>query len=202
MAEKIKNLLFDLGGVVCDIDIAEGVQALENLGIKDVTSTLNRYKQYGVFHDFECGVIDTTQFCAQLRELSGKPYLGDNQIMNAWNSIVVGFPQERLKRLRELKRTYKMFLLSNTNPSHYDYFPSLMGFYKFDDLFDTLYLSYKMGLCKPERRIFEMVLEQENIKPEETLFIDDSELNIKQAAEMGFKTFLVREPSDWLKLEL
>ncbi len=202
MAEKIKNLLFDLGGVICDIDIDQGIQALENLGIKDISSLLNRYKQHGVFHDFECGHIDTLQFCAHLREISGKPYLSDNQIMNGWNSIVIGFPQERMRRLKELRGQYNMYLLSNTNPCHFAYFPSKMGFFRLDDLFQKLFLSYEMGVCKPDSKIFELVITSANIRPEETLFIDDSEANIEIGKSMGFQTYLVRTGSDWLSLEL
>ena len=202
MAEKIKNLLFDLGGVICDIDINEGIESLENLGIKNINSFLNRYKQHGIFHDFECGTVDSATFCAKLRELAGKPYLSDNQILNAWNSIIIDFPINRLKRLKELKADYQMYLLSNTNPAHREFFPSQMGFYRIEDLFHKLFLSYEMGVCKPEPQIFEMVLKDANIKAEETLFIDDSAANIEAAKQMGFQTHWVQKSSDWMLLEL
>lgn len=202
MAVEIKNLLFDLGGVICDIDINRAIESFDNLGIKNIDSLLNRYKQHGIFHDFECGNVNTEEFCAHLRELSGKPYLSDNQIMNAWNSIIVGFPQARLKKLKELKGRYNLYLLSNTNPCHFQFFPSQMGFFRLEDFFSTLFLSYKMGVCKPEKEIFEMVSASAQINPEETLFLDDSEANIEAAKLLGYQTFLVKNGDDWMTLEL
>ena len=202
MAGEIKNLLFDLGGVICDININNGVEAFNRLGINDIDSLLNRYKQDGIFHDFECGNVDNEEFCAHLRELSGKPYLSDNQIMNAWNSIIVGFPQPRLKKLMELKKRYNLYLLSNTNPCHFQFFPSQMGFFRLEDFFTTLFLSFNMGVCKPEKEIFDLVVELAQIKPQETLFIDDSVANIDAAKLLGFQTFLVKNGDDWLSLNL
>lgn len=202
MAVEIKNLLFDLGGVICDIDIDRAIHSFESLGIKNMESLLNRYRQHGIFHDFESGVVDVNEFCSHLRELSGKPYISDNQILNAWNSIIIEFPQPRLRRLKELKGRYNMYLLSNTNPCHFQYFPSQMGFFRMEDLFNALFLSFQMGVCKPEKQIYDMVIAQAQIVPEETLFLDDSAANIEAAKLLGFQTYLVKSGNDWLTLDL
>lgn len=198
----IKNLLFDLGGVIMDICRLNCVASFERLGMKDADSFLGEYSQKGPFLQLEEGAISEEQFRDAVRQyIDGE--VSDEQIDKAFCDFLVGIPSHRLVELRELKRNYNIYMLSNTN--------SIMWRSRIaedfrqeglerEDYFDGIVTSFEVRSIKPEAKIFHAVVEKFGIKPEETLFLDDSQKNLDAAAEMGFHTLLVTPGSEFFEL--
>lgn len=198
----IKNIVFDFGGVLVDLDRERCISAFENLGVS-VRDALGQYVQSGVFSDLELGEIDAEEFCDALRQIAGRPDIPDRKIIDAWNEFLVGIPRERLECLAGLKKNYRLFLLSNTNRIHWTLATNDLFLYRgrtVDYYFDQVFLSYKMGLAKPDRRIFGQALKEAKIKPEETLYIDDSAENCEAAAKEGMRTFNSTKAGDWMEI--
>ncbi len=198
----IKNLIFDFGGVLVDLDRERCIESFERLGV-NVRDALGQYVQSGVFSGIETGEIDTEEFCDALRQISGRPDIRDRKIVDAWNEFLVGIPSERLECLANLKDKYKLFLLSNTNRIHWTLATNDLFLYRgrtVDFYFEKIFLSYKMGVVKPDSKIFKIAIKESGVNPAETLYIDDSEDNCKAAAKEGFKTFLSKGEGDWMEI--
>lgn len=201
MNGKIKNLIFDFGGVIVDLDREATMAGFADLGV-DVSQFLGLSAQKGLFGDLELGQVKAAGFCQRLREQ--EPVLegvSDEAIKAAWNRMLVGIPERRLQALLSLGRRYHVALLSNTNEIHVDYSFErhfrAQG-YEPETLFEHIYLSNELHLAKPGREIFEEVLRRSGYKPEETLFIDDSEANCEAFAALGVRTLNVRHADEWL----
>lgn len=198
----IKNLLFDLGGVIMDIRRLNCVASFERLGMKDVDSFLGEYSQKGPFLQLEEGLITEAQFRDAVRQfIDGE--VSDEQIDSAFCDFLVGIPVHRLEQLRQLKQQYKIYMLSNTN--------SIMWRSRIaedfrqeglerEDYFDGIVTSFEAKSIKPDAKIFHTVVEKLGIKPEETLFLDDSQKNLDAAALLGFNTLLVTPGSEFFDL--
>lgn len=198
----IKNLLFDLGGVIMDIRRLNCVASFERLGMKDADSFLGEYSQKGPFLQLEEGAISEEQFRDAVRQfIDGE--VTDEQIDSAFCDFLVGIPKYRLEQLRQLKQQYKIYMLSNTN--------SIMWRSRIaedfrqeglerEDYFDGIVTSFEAKSIKPDAKIFHTVVEKLGVKPEETLFLDDSQKNLDAAAELGFKTLLVTPGSEFFEL--
>lgn len=198
----IKNLLFDLGGVIMDIRRLNCVASFERLGMKDADSFLGEYSQKGPFLQLEEGAISEEQFRDAVRQfIDGE--VSDEEIDGAFCDFLVGIPVHRLKQLRELKKQYGIYMLSNTN--------SIMWHSRIaedfrqeglerEDYFDGIVTSFEAKSIKPDAKIFHTVVEKLGINPEETLFLDDSQKNLDAAAELGFKTLLVAPGSEFFEL--
>ena len=198
----IKNLLFDLGGVIMDIRRLNCVASFERLGMKDADSFLGEYSQKGPFLQLEEGAISEEQFRDAVRQfIDGE--VTDEQIDSAFCDFLVGIPKYRLEQLRQLKQQYKIYMLSNTN--------SIMWRSRIaedfrqeglerEDYFDGIVTSFEAKSIKPDAKIFHTVVEKLGINPEETLFLDDSQKNLDAAAELGFKTLLVTPGSEFFDL--
>lgn len=189
----IKNLLFDLGGVIMDIDKERCVAAFEALGLPDADSYFGNYSQHGPFMQIESGLITVDEFHRQLHQAIIEP-VTDHQIDRAFCEFLIGIPQNRLEALRQLRKDYKIYLLSNTNEIMWkskiaDEFRK-EGRQR-EDYFDGMVTSFEAKSMKPDYRIFEYALEQLGIKADETLFLDDSQRNLDAAAALGFKTLLI-----------
>ena len=189
----IKNLLFDLGGVIMDIERDRAVRALEAAGLTEANSLLGEYGQKGAFLALERGEIDAAEFRRQLRPLFDRP-VTDEEIDAAFTQFLIGIPVSRLKALRELRRRYKVYMLSNTNPIMFEGFISdefrKEGF-DMSAYFDGVVTSYEAKCYKPEKEIFDYACEHCGILPEETLFFDDSQSNVAAARALGFNAALV-----------
>lgn len=184
----IKNLLFDLGGVIMDIKRENCVAAFARLGMKDADSFISGHKQHGPYLALESGQIDEEQFCAGMRELlPGNPT--DSQIKEAVLQYLVGIPAYRLDQLLELRKRYKVYMLSNTNTIMWNGF-IVDAFHQrgltVDDYFDGIVTSFEAKACKPDAEIFRYAEHKLGIKPEETLFFDDAVPNLEGAARLGF----------------
>lgn len=200
MERVIKNIVFDLGGVIMTLDPAEALRRFKALGLSDAERYLDAYTQSGIFGNLEEGKITAENFRSKLSSLTGQELTFD-ECKHAWLGYRKDVPQRNLDLLKELRaKGYRLILLSNTNPFMMDWALSS----EFDgkgsslnDYFDALYLSYRLGIMKPAPDFFRQVLDNENILPEETLFVDDGPRNIEAAGKLGFITMCPDNGSDW-----
>ena len=187
MDKKIRNIVFDLGGVLVDLDFKAAINGLQQAGFANVKEQLFAFDRGGLFQKFEVGEITADEFRAAIRENSTVT-LTDEEVDGLWNAMLLEIPREKLELLLDLRGKYMVYLLSNTNSIHWDYVCknafNYRGF-RVEDYFEETFLSYEMHLAKPDKAIFEKVLHDANLLPEETLFIDDSEANCKAAQEVG-----------------
>ena len=187
MDKKIRNIVFDLGGVLVDLDFKAAINGLQQAGFTNVKEQLLAFDRNGIFQKFELGEITTDEFRTAIRENSTVT-LTDEEVDNLWNLMLLEIPREKLELILELRSKYMVYLLSNTNAIHWDYVCknafNYRGF-RMEDYFEETFLSFEMHLAKPDKAIFEKVLSEANLLPEETLFIDDSEANCKAAQEVG-----------------
>ena len=187
MDKNIKNIVFDLGGVLVDLDFKAAINGLQEAGFANVKEQLMAFDREGIFQKFELGEITADEFRSAIRENSTVE-LTDEEVDNLWNAMLLEVPREKLELILDLRGKYMVYLLSNTNSIHWDYVcKNAFNYHGFrvKDYFEETFLSYEMHLAKPDKAIFEKVLEEANLLPEETLFIDDSEANCKTASELG-----------------
>lgn len=203
--QKIKNIILDYGNVIFMIDFLKAQEAFTSLGIKNVEDFFGHKGHISLFDAFETGEISAKAFRDGIREFSKVATLTDQQIDDAWNSLLIGVPQGNHELLLELKQKYRLFLLSNNNEIHYDWIMRyLKQEYDLDDnssFFEKDYYSHLMKMRKPNADIFQYVLDTHALDPSETLFIDDSPQHLKTAAEVGLHTRLLTQP-DTLALML
>lgn len=200
MERVIKNIVFDLGGVIMTLDPAEALRRFKALGLSDAERYLDAYTQSGIFGNLEEGKITAEDFRSKLSSLTGHELTFD-ECKHAWLGYRKDVPQRNLDLLKELRaKGYRLILLSNTNPFMMDWALSS----EFDgkgsslnDYFDALYLSYRLGIMKPAPDFFRQVLDNENILPEETLFVDDGPRNVEAAGKLGFITMCPDNGPDW-----
>lgn len=198
----IKNLLFDLGGVIMDIEKERCVAAFEELGLRDARSYFGDFSQQGPFMRLEQGTISPDEFHAALR--TGLPKgVSDEDIDRAFCKFLIGIPAHRLDELRRLRRSYRVYMLSNTNPIMWkskirDDFGQ-QGLTR-EDYFDGIVTSFEAKALKPDRAIFDYACRKLGIRPEETLFIDDSQANLDAAAALGFRTALAAPHTEFIQV--
>lgn len=198
----IKNLLFDLGGVIMDIEKERCVAAFEELGLRDARSYFGDFSQQGPFMRLEQGTISPDEFHAALR--TGLPKgVSDEDIDRAFCKFLIGIPAHRLDELRRLRRSYRVYMLSNTNPIMWkskirDDFGQ-QGLTR-EDYFDGIVTSFEAKALKPDRAIFDYACRKLGIRPEETLFIDDSQANLNAAAALGFRTALAAPHTEFIQV--
>lgn len=200
MTKDITHIALDMGGVVLHIDHDQAVSRFEEIGAAEAREYLNPYHQQGFFGQLEGGQISAETFVAELSRLIGKP-LTHEECLYAWLGYLKEIPQRNLDAIRQLRdEGYRVCLLSNTNPFFFEWAESEA----FDghghpirDYFDALYVSFRCKLLKPTREIYEHVLRSEGIRPEQLLFIDDSERNTEAAAALGIRTLHVETNADW-----
>ena len=195
MSVKIKNIIFDLGGVVLDIDESIVYNELEKMGIN--VSELAHSKEFiDIMSNFDTGIYTAPTFRKKTKALLGQEKMTDQRFDAIWNAMILDIPRERIEAIEKMKKHYKIFLMSNSNVIHYDlYVRDLQlrfGYNEFDELFNKSYFSFAEHLEKPDPRFFELILDHEGLLPEETLFIDDTEANIKVAKSLGINTYLIR----------
>ncbi len=193
----LRNIIFDLGGVFLDLDINKTIQAFFSLGFTEEMFNHDQNNEK-VFWEFEIGTITPDQFRNGVRNLLGKD-ISDTEIDEAWNAMIIGFKKEEIELLLDLKTKYRTFLLSNTNILHEkiysDMLMALMGL-KMTDLFEKVYYSHEVHLGKPDPAIFNKVLIDNDLNPEETLYVDDTEKHIKSAETLGIQGFLFPQNGD------
>lgn len=188
----IRNLIFDLGGVILNYDVEADTRALAQAGLPEYASW-DRYPELGkIANLYLNGLISDAEFCTRI-----DPYCtagtSDSVKLYSMQAVLADIPRERLEAIRALRGKYRIYLLSNINHLSWEY--ALEQFDKAgidpSECFDRLFLSYELGIAKPDGGIFHHVLEATGSLAEETLFLDDSSDNIRAAQELGIKTFKV-----------
>ena len=191
---EIKNIIFDLGGVILNLNYQATTDAFEKLGVKNFENLYNQKEQTELFNNFEKGLISTEKFISQLQQAAA---LSKKQIINAWNAMLLDLPKERLEFILSLKSNYNTFLLSNTNEIHIECFENQLSkknhLSLFNNCFDKIYYSCRMKDRKPNVSCFKKVLRENNLSPKETLFIDDSIQHINTAKKMEINTYLMEQ---------
>lgn len=190
----VKNLLFDLGGVIMDIDKERCIRSFAGIGMPEPRRFFGEYSQQGPFKLLEEGLMTVEEFHVQVREAIPRPVM-DEEIDRAFNSFLLGIPVARLRALRALAGDYNVCLLSNTNPVMWhsairDYF-AVDGLCREDYFPGGMVTSFEARSLKPDSRIFEYAARELGIKPEETFFLDDSRSNTAAAEALGFKAAVV-----------
>lgn len=200
MVTMIKNIVFDFGGVIVDLDREQAVDAFVRMGLKDANRILDKYHQTGIFRELEEGKLSEEAYRAKLGGLCGRQ-LTQAEVQQAWLGFICGMDVRKLEYLEHLRHAgYHTYLLSNTNPyimgwartPQFSPAGKGIGFY-----FDKLYLSFEMHCMKPHPAIFTQMLEDARIRPEETLFVDDSEVNARAGQAAGMHAFCPENASDW-----
>ena len=189
---EIKNIIFDLGGVILNLDYSKTADEFKKIGVLHFKDLYSQKKQTLLFDDFEKGKIQPEEFISSLKS-SENLKIKEIDFINAWNAMLLEIPIEKLEFIYGLKKNYKIFLLSNTNEIHINKFESnlkknnmLEQFYK---CFDKIYYSSRMGKRKPDENCFNQVLEENGLLAENTLFIDDTTQHILGAKKVGLNTF-------------
>ncbi|PRY12804.1 putative hydrolase of the HAD superfamily [Pontibacter ummariensis] len=194
---QIKNIIFDLGGVIINIDYNKSIQELQKLCKDNCNVAFSQKEQSHLFDLYETGVSSSDEFRNNLRE-TYKIEATDEQIDHAWNAMLLDIPKERIDLLLELGKKYRIYLLSNTNAIHMKRFNEIVEHSftipSLDSLFEQSYYSHLIGQRKPNAPVFEMILEQNGLKREETLFIDDSIQHIESAKKIGLQTLHLQPP--------
>lgn len=195
---SISSIIFDFGGVILNIDYNKPAEEFEKLGINKFDKYYSQNDQKKLFDDIEKGTISPEEFREGFKKALNTD-ISDKDFDFAWNSILLDLPEHRIKLLENVKTNYRIFLLSNTNEIHYkSYIRQLntMGYEDFDKIFEKAYFSFRMGLRKPDREIFEKVIKDQKLVAEETLFIDDSLQHIESAREIGLQTYFLKNNED------
>ena len=193
----IKNIIFDFGGVILDIDPQLTVDEFAKLGFKDFEKLNTLAFTEEILGKFERGILTPEVFRDKLRVFLGIE-ITDQEIDDAWNALLFDIPGIRIDIIEQVKNNYQIFLLSNSNEIHYDLFVRDLqlrfGYSEFDELFDKAYFSFDLHLLKPNPEIFEFVLNQHDLDLANTLFIDDNIRNIESARKLGIKTYHLTKP--------
>ena len=196
---KIEFLIFDMGNVIIDIDISLTIKALKDDLAENDFVLADEFMTTPLHFDFETGTITEMEFRNGIR-MAFKKEWEDSWIDKVWNTLLLTIPKERVELLKALRKDYKLYLLSNTNSIHFKVVEEIYrrdngnSNESFRDLFDHLFLSYEMGLQKPDKKIYQTVVETIGARPEECLFFDDLEENLTAAKEVGIQTHLISHP--------
>lgn len=189
MLQGIKNIIFDLGGVIYAVDYQKTIHAFEALGVEDFEGVYAKVGQVNLFDDLEEGKISKAVFFDGIKQLSGSE-ISEKEITYAWNAMLLEFMSDALECLKSLKGQYRIFLLSNTNEIHIQEIENRVGEAAFADfcaLFEQVYLSHDLGLRKPNTEVFTHIVNEQGLNPAETLFIDDSIQHVQGALKAGIK---------------
>lgn len=203
MSQEIKNILFDFGGVIVSLDKQVALNRFTEIGFPNIEEYLGEFRQKGIFLEYEEGKINREDFVSEFRKLSNKEDVTAEQIDYAWLGFLDGIPEYKFQLLKDLRKKYNVYLLSNTNPS-------VMGWAMSKDFspegvpisayFDKCYLSFEIGCAKPDREIFDFIIADSKINPAETLFFDDGKANIEISEKLGFQAYLTNQDEDLRKV--
>lgn len=190
--QEIDTIIFDFGGVLFDIDYDAPVRAFAELGLGDFKSLYTQAAQNPLFDLLETGKISDEDFYEALR-VHFKSELNDQRLETAWNSILTGIPKGRVELIHQLKAEKRTLLLSNTNAIHVRAFEKMMdqqfGLDYFRSAFEKVHYSNEIGIKKPDPKTFLALCDWHELKPERTLFIDDSLQHVEGALKAGLKAY-------------
>ena len=196
--ENIKNILFDFGGVIVGLNKQNAVDRFKEIGLLNIEDYVNEFRQSGIFLELEEGKLSKEEFYTEFRKLAGKDIAAED-IDSGWMAFLTHIPEYKFQMLKDLRKKYNVYLLSNTNPI-------IMGWAESEDFsptkepitafFDKCFYSFEVGAAKPDKTIFEAVINETGLNPAETLFLDDGQSNLDAAEEFGFKTYLANQDED------
>jgi|TARA_B110000908_G_scaffold172559_1_gene240773 putative hydrolase of the HAD superfamily len=195
MLKGIKNIIFDLGGVIYAINYKRTIKAFESLGINDFEAVYAKAGQSDLFDNLETGKISPSEFFVGINKFLPNT-LSAIQIKDAWNAMLIGFMPDAVSKLKELNKTHRIFLLSNTNIFHIEEIQNTEGmasFVEFCELFEKVYLSHDIGLRKPHTEVFTHIVDEQGLEAYETLFIDDSPQHVAGALKAGLKSYHLKD---------
>lgn len=195
----IKNVIFDLGGVLIDLDREEALKRFREIGVHDIDILLDPYRQTGILLDLETGRLDAEAFSQALSQRYNKT-IAVKDVSYALLGFLRRVDSEKFEYIEKLRSNYKVYLLSNTNPYIHSYAESeefLPSRKPLCHFFDHIYASYQMGCCKPDKLIFDKMLEHGKFDPSESLFIDDGPDNVAMGESLGMKTYCPKNAEDW-----
>lgn len=201
-APNIKNILFDLGGVILDINVHATLKQFYDLGFPAALMQYPQSMSTDLFFNYETGKTNTEQFRDEIRLTTGIE-ISDEAIDEAWNAMLLRIPKERTALLKVLSKRYDIYMLSNTSELHVEVFEKMYldaAGESIHDVFKKIYYSYEIGLHKPDRATWEYVIRDSGILPEETLFLDDNIHNIKASQELGFQAIHIHERMNLMNL--
>ena len=184
-----KNIIFDLGGVILNIDVRKTQKAFTSLGVKNIEEVFRMGHVESFFKSYEVGAIDDSQFINSIQKAAGIQ-VAPEIVVEAWNALLLDFPPDRINFIKELKSKYRLFLLSNTSALHHVRFHEIFNEEfggSLDDLFDKAYYSHIIKLHKPNTAAYQLIVDENGLTPGETLFIDDSAANVEGAEKAGLK---------------
>ena len=196
---EIKNIIFDLGGVIINLDIPKTIEEFNKLTNKPFESIYNQLQQSPIFDLFDKGQISEFNFFSEIQKSLGSD-IPHHKLLFAWNAMLLDFPSHRLELLIQLKSNYRLFLLSNTNETHVTAFEKSLqkqhGHKNLEPFFEKVYYSCRMEMRKPDTEIFNYVLTNHRLNPQETIFIDDSPQHIEGALKTGIKAHYLAKNRD------
>ena len=200
--QSVKNILFDLGGVILDLDVQATLQQFYELGFPSELLQYPINMATDIFFKYETGRIDTITFRKEIRNKTGIE-MSDEAFDQAWNAMIVRIPEERTRLLKALAKRYDLYMLSNTSALHVPVFERM--YYEASGIpmhkaFKKIYYSFEIGCHKPDAEAWEYVVRDAGIVPGDTLFLDDNIHNIKASQELGFRAIHIHERTNLMNL--
>ncbi len=193
--QGIKNIIFDLGGVILNLDNQRTEDAFTSLGVKDFRTYFGHGHASSFFKEYEVGRLSDQQFVDSIRQLTGLS-VPDGAIVASWNALLLDFPPERIQLLKQLRKTYRLFLFSNTNALHLaalqQTYSETFGGGSLEDHFEKTYYSHLLGMRKPDKESFEHILQENQLNAGETMFVDDAIINVEGAERVGLRGLFLR----------
>lgn len=201
---QVKNIIFDFGGIFINIDYKKTENEFIQAGVSHFAALYNQHRASSLFEDLETGRLSDVAFYETFRKVSGVA-LNDETIKAAWNAMLGDFKVAEIEWLQAVKKQYNIYLYSNTNQIHHNHFAPAFEEqfgYRFDDIFIKAWYSHEVGLRKPYATSFTTLLQKEHLVPQETLFIDDTLVNVEGAREAGLQAIHLELPQSVIDLNL
>jgi putative hydrolase of the HAD superfamily len=204
ISKDIKVVIFDFGNVIINIDVPKTYKTFAQLCGKSEEKIKSIFDENMLFKRYETGLFEEDEFRDAVRQILGFP-LNDYEIDQAWNALLLDIPAERIQFLHKLREIIPIYLLSNTNDLHIRAANQILyksvGVRDVRNLFTKAYMSYEIGLWKPDTAIYTYVLHDLGLKPNEVLFLDDNEANIESAKQFGWETIFI-QPDTFTMLDV
>lgn len=200
---KIRNILFDLGGVLIDMHPERCKEAFLQLGLPEIAELINPYHPAAMIGELEKGEISFSEMCQKMRDITHRSDIKDEEIASAYNALIGEIAPWKLHLLEELReKGYHLYALSNNNPMSFAHEKTLFQIEgkHIEDYFEQIFLSFELGELKPGKAIYEKMLSKGKFGPEETLFLDDSALNVNVARELGFSVYMPSPDEDFREI--
>lgn len=196
MITGIRHIIFDLGGVLLNLNYSLTEEAFVRAGVTNFGELYSQLQQTDLFDRWETGRMGREEFVAAMQAAATVP-ITEQQVLDAWNAMLLDFPIRRLQILQQLRNHYDLFLLSNTNEIHEEVFNGTLmrdhGIPHIGVFFDKVYMSHRIGMRKPMPEVFARVLEENGLEAAHTLFIDDSPQHIAAAKLAGIQTIYLEK---------